>query len=188
MLPPKANEDGGRLSAGAPSIGYTSYRKANSSRIAELLAITDLAAAPFGSETWQFLNYGVLGTDSTTTPTGPKLNDRGNSELNCNVRYLGSGPAVNYIAGNQNQTRLRHSYQVKTVPNLIKNPAEGLYSQTQGSKGAQLSTLITNAVNDVVLGRKPLSSWSETVKTWRSSGGDAMRKELEKAFAQRSKG
>jgi len=41
-----------------------------------------------------------------------------------------------------------------------------------------LNKLLLDARSDVITGRKEVSSWSETLASWRSKGGDQIRSEL----------
>src|SRR5579864_145108 len=64
------------LRAGAP--GLVMLKKASAERVQELLRVLDFIAAPFGSQQYVLLNYGVLGTDFAPDSNGnPALNDVG---------------------------------------------------------------------------------------------------------------
>ena len=71
----------------------------------------------------------------------------------------------------------------KSIPMSVANPTIGLYSRTNAEQGTELLTQLVDAQNAIIQGQQPVSSWNAAVKTWRSSGGDKMRSEYEKALA-----
>ena len=48
----------------------------------------------------------------------------------------------------------------------------------------ELAAALADLESQIVQGKKPVSDWTAAVQTWKSSGGDTMRSELEKAFAE----
>src|SRR5437870_12473746 len=66
------------------SFGYAAIPSSvgkDAERVKGLLRVLDYLAAPFGSEEWYFLTYGIEGTDHQVSANGvPVLNDRGISE------------------------------------------------------------------------------------------------------------
>ena len=99
------------------------------------------------------------------------------------MNYLGSPPAILYEAGNPELTKQEHAYQQKAIPIANQSPTFGLYSNTQGSQGAQLTQAMTDAQNEIITGRKPLSTWKDAVRDWKQKGGDNIRSEYEESFA-----
>jgi putative aldouronate transport system substrate-binding protein len=62
-------------------------------------------------------------------------------------------------------------------------PTVGLTSPTSLTKNASISKAINGVRNDIIVGRKPLSSWDAAVKTYNSSGGAQIAKEYSEAYA-----
>ncbi|MFE4646250.1 ABC transporter substrate-binding protein, partial [Streptomyces sp. NPDC056730] len=71
-------------------------------------------------------------------------------------------------------------FQKRAVDILVKNPSEGLYSETAVTSSGGLQKRIDDALKGIMQGRDPLSSWDDTLRTWRREGGDRMRAEYEK--------
>ncbi|MGW6200761.1 hypothetical protein ACWF0M_31760 [Kribbella sp. NPDC055110] len=65
------------------------------------------------------------------------------------------------------------------------NPTVGLFSKTFATKNAVLDKAISSGVKDIVQGRKPMTTLDDLVRTWRNTGGDAMRKEYEAQLQSR---
>lgn len=87
-----------------------------------------------------------------------------------------------YNPGLPEDTKAQHQFDVDTVPGGVADPTLGLYSESDVTKGATLRKQMTDIQNDIVQGRKPLSTWGEAVQTWRRNGGDAIRREYEADF------
>lgn len=169
-----------------PGYGFfTAFGKTDDeARIKELLRIANWIAAPFGSQEHLALTYGIEGVHYTVkngiiTPT-----DLAKKEKGVSFSYVANGeiPACN--PGYPDSTRTIHAWEQGTQPMLVKDASIGLSSPTADSKNSALATLVSNAVNDIVLGRKPVSAWkNEVVPAWKNAGGDQVRKDYEQAFA-----
>jgi putative aldouronate transport system substrate-binding protein len=147
-------------------------------RVRELLRILDYYAAPFGSEEWTFLNYGLEGVHHEVKPDATReLGDLGKKELG-DLWSLMTGERVFFydVPGDA-------EYMQRLVRDLlaigIDNPTLGLYSATGVAKGAELGQLRTDRLTAMVTGREPLSALDGWIKEWRSRGGDQIRKEYE---------
>ena len=75
-----------------------------------------------------------------------------------------------------------HQTQTEHFASTLPDPSVGLYSPTDGSKGAILKTTVTDQVNEIVFGKRPVSALDDIVKEWRTNGGDKIRTEYEQAF------
>ena len=64
----------------------------------------------------------------------------------------------------------------------MREPTISLFSDTWSRKSGQLGTIVNDGQNEILSGRKPVSSWSEVLGTWRSTGGDKVRAEFEQAL------
>ncbi|HJV98762.1 MAG TPA: hypothetical protein VJ617_06685 [Arthrobacter sp.] len=173
------------LHASSPYGFFTAFAKTeDTERIKELLRIANYMASPFGSQEHLNITYGVKDLhwtekNGTITPT-----DLAKTEKGVSFSYLSNAPIPQFNPGFEDGTRLIHEFQTKTEAMLITDPSLVLFSDTWSNKKAQLNTLITTAINDVVLGRKPLTAVkSELVPAWKAAGGDQARKEFEEALA-----
>jgi putative aldouronate transport system substrate-binding protein len=70
------------------------------------------------------------------------------------------------------------------VPIMIPDPSIGLYSPTDLSMSGTLTNTFFDGIGEMVTGRSPLTNLDQLVKDWRSAGGDRIRGEFEKAYAE----
>jgi putative aldouronate transport system substrate-binding protein len=186
LVPP--GFDGGKATTDLTS-GFTGYAAIpakvgkDKERVKELLRVIDYFAAPFGSEEWVFMNYGLEGIHYKVMPDGTRVKtDQGIQEIG-DLNNL-CGPLTTYwwpTPGDAAEAQ----QAVKDVLALgIENPVLSLYSPTASAKGGELNQLRIDRVDALVTGRDPLSALDTFVKDWRSRGGDQIRKEYEQALKQ----
>jgi putative aldouronate transport system substrate-binding protein len=184
MLPP--DYDGGSKAVTwqqNPSFSFTAFKKASKSRIKELLKIVNWLAAPFGSTEYLLKNYGVSGVDWTRRSGDVVSTQLGVAEVGgLSVGYVGSPPDVIYAPGEAQATKDCYAFMKKSIPISVADPTTGLYSRTYAQQNATLADQYTDTQQAIIQGQQPLSAWDDAVKTWRSSGGDQIRAEYEKAL------
>lgn len=153
-------------------------------KVKELLRVMDYYAAPFGSEEYTFMNYGVEGrqfefnSDGSPVPLNdPKVvNETG-------LSYLCEPSEINFFfPQDPDLAKLAQDTQAKAVKLALPNPTLGLYSPTQVHKGTSLNAMNTDYYNGIVTGRKPVSAIDEWRSDWKSRGGDDIRHEYEEAL------
>ncbi len=176
--------DGGQ---GAPWMGsalnnITAFSKDSKHSVETLLKIANWMAAPFGTEEYLFRKYGVEGRHYAFVGTDPVPTKTGVVETGIGLQYISDSALALYWSGKPDVPRKQHAIQTKVAPRLVVDASYGLYSDTLSKKQTQLTKTMTDLENQIVQGKKPVSDWTAAVKTWRSSGGDTMRTELEKAF------
>lgn len=174
--------------AGGGIFGYTVLKKASPERIQTLLRVLDYLAAPFGSKEYEFVHFGVEGTHFTRaadgTPTPTALWKDENTSVTLPIIYLAEAPRVLYFAGVDPQSVKRlHDWEAKVVPVAVKNPANGLVSDTNNRTGTVLNQNLNDGINAIITGRTPLDSWEGIVKKWRDDGGDKIAEEYAKEYA-----
>jgi putative aldouronate transport system substrate-binding protein len=184
--------DGGRATyyLGTGTFAYTVLKKASADRVKEILRVLDFLAAPFGSEEYQLLNFGVKDVDYTVDSRGnPGANARGTAELYAPWKYITAAPPVLYDAypWGAAYVRAAHADEQAQVPLGVKDPTLGLYSTTDADKRAVLDQAVSDRMNDIITGRLPMSAYDQVVGEWRSGGGEQIRKEFQQALEQ-SKG
>ena len=59
----------------------------------------------------------------------------------------------------------------------------GFTSAALDSKGVPLSRALTDAITDLLAGRRPMSDWEQVVKDWQTNGGEVIRKEYQESIA-----
>jgi putative aldouronate transport system substrate-binding protein len=156
-----------------------------------LLRIMDYVAAPFGSQEFLLINYGVQGRDWDPDANGnPILNKTG--QVDFAAPSLGSVSffstlvgryLVLYSAADPTFAKRIQDYQKILAPISTEDASLGLYSATQASSGVQLIQPFGDGITDIVAGRRPLSDLDDLVSTWRSAGGDKSRMEYAAAYA-----
>jgi putative aldouronate transport system substrate-binding protein len=168
-----------------PSFSFTAFKKAPKSRIEELLKVVNWLCAPFGSAEYLVKTYGVEGVDWVRKDGDVAQTQAGiNQSGGLSIGYVGSGPDVIYAAGEAQATKDCYAFMKKSIPASVADPTTGLYSRTNGEKSAILAGIIIDAVQAIIQGQQPLSSWPSTVKSWQTSGGNQVRTEFEEALAK----
>ncbi|MGC4941005.1 extracellular solute-binding protein [Kribbella sp. DT2] len=177
--------DGGQ---GKPWLGaalnnITSFRKDTKHSVGTLLKVANWMAAPFGTEEYLFRKYGLAGRHYALQGTDPVPNAVGVLETGIGLQYISDSTLALYWAGKPIIAQNQHKIQQKVASRLVPDASYGLYSDTQSKQQTQLAKKMTDLENQIVQGNKPVSEWTAAVATWRSSGGDKMRAELEQALS-----
>jgi putative aldouronate transport system substrate-binding protein len=165
---------------------FTALKKnSDKGRIRELLTLLDWFASPFGSEEYLFRRYGTAPRDYTLSGTDPVPTDTGVTEVaHMVLSYLATIPPVIYNPGQPDVTKDISTVEQKLAQETVPYPIAGLFAPTQQTKGATINKNIKNLQTEVMQGRKSLSDWDAGVKAWQSGGGDQIREEYEKSYAE----
>jgi putative aldouronate transport system substrate-binding protein len=164
--------------------GMTALKQGSPERIKEMLRILNYLAAPFGSEEAFLLEFGVKDVDYTLDANGnPVLTPQGQADVVVSWRYLAQRPQVLFDPNDPEFARVAHADEETIMPVIIPDPSLGLISTTFQSKGGVLLKTFTDALVDLVAGRRPLSDFDSLVSDWRSNGGDQMRTEFQQAYS-----
>ncbi|TDE91536.1 extracellular solute-binding protein [Occultella glacieicola] len=186
VVVPPAIEGGGVADVwlGPPTHNLTGISIDSTDRAAALLDVLNYLAAPFGSAEHIFKNYGLEGVHHNLVDGDPVLTDKGQSETQLGLKYIGEGPWVNYVPGKPDVAQAQFDAQSAVVPTAIPNPASTLFSETQSRKGSQIGSALGSVETDILQGREPVSAWTEAVERWKRDGGDQIRDELSEAYAE----
>jgi putative aldouronate transport system substrate-binding protein len=188
VLPP-IGADGGSGSAylSAGQFGMTFIKKNSPDRIKMMLRVLNFLAAPFGSEEYLLLNYGVEGPDFAFDAAGnPTLTAKGASDTLVPWKYLTAAAPVLYYGPNAHEFATTAQAAQKAMLQVgVRDPTLPLYSQTQATNGALIRTAFLAGVTDIVAGRRPLTDLDQLAADWRT-GGDTIRAEYEQALASGS--
>jgi putative aldouronate transport system substrate-binding protein len=163
--------------------GYSSsnvMKKASPDRIKELLRIMDWLAAPFGSEEDMLLKYGIAGQDYNLDPKGNPIQSQEGLQRSGYVpwQYLSQHPYVQYQPDLPDYAKISFDVEQKLVNIGILDPTLQYYSKTQySSTGIQAAKTFSDAINDIIWSRRPMTDFDGLVQTWRTSAGDQIRKE-----------
>lgn len=180
MLAPGFDGGPGTHWSGVSSFATLAFKKAPQDRIKQLLRMCNALAAPFGTDAYKLRKYGVHGVDHTLQGNDPLLTPTGTTETTVPTLFVTDAPQALYLPEWPDVVPRQHAFQRRALEALVTNPAEGLYSETDVTKGGPLLERIQDQLKGIMQGRVPLSSWDDTVRTWRREGGDTMRAEYEK--------
>jgi len=142
-----------------------------------LLRVCDYLAAPFGTEEQYYISFGKEGVDHKLVEGEPVLTTPGVADIALPIQYVGASPHSLYQPGRPQDVDVQHASMSKVLPLSVVDPTLGLFSYTAATKSASASTAISDNVNSIIVGRKPLSALDAAVKTWKSAAGNAMRDE-----------
>jgi putative aldouronate transport system substrate-binding protein len=173
---------------GAPWMGsalnsITAFTKDTEHSVETLLKLADWMAAPFGSEEYLFRKYGLQRRHFAFEGSDPIPNKTGVLETGIGLQYICDVPMALYLAGNPEVPKAQHALQSDLAPLLVSDASYGLYSETKTTVGPQIDGTLNDLATQIMLDKEPTSAWAEGVQTWRGGGGDQIRTELEKAFA-----
>ena len=186
VLPPFPARDGGKPTYWTTNgtLGYSVVKQAPPERIREILRVMNWLAAPQGTQEYLLKTYGIKDVHWTPDPRGnPILNDKGKSESTIPFHYITRGPISLYWPASPDNTPIMHEAEKAIYPFLSLNPADAYYSPTFASKSPSVSRTLADRINEIVVGREPLSSFDAAIKEWRDGGGDQMRSEYEQQIA-----
>ncbi|WP_433246449.1 hypothetical protein ACQPYK_45260 [Streptosporangium sp. CA-135522] len=177
------------FNAGYGSVGFTAInKKADPKRVEMLLNVMNYLAAPFGTEEAQFINFGVEGTHFTKTADGDiAFTPKGEAEAPTTwqpVSFLVNSPEYIYIPSKPDAGKLIHEFETTVMPIMQPRITVGHFSDTFTAKGAELTTMLSDGLDDVITGRKPMSFVKTLTEDWKKKGGDAMRAEYEASLAK----
>jgi putative aldouronate transport system substrate-binding protein len=180
LIPP--GFDGGKGFA-SNSTGYFGYVATpakvgrDRERVKELLRLLNYFAAPFGSEEYVFLRYGLPGVHYDIKDGEPVSTAAGKADI-VDLRNLANPPEVFYLPKPGDAEYLQNVMK-ELVPIGIDNPTQTLFSAAAAAKGAELTQLDRDRRTAIITGREPLSALDGWIRDWRSRGGDEIRKEYE---------
>jgi putative aldouronate transport system substrate-binding protein len=176
------SKPGHLLSFGA--FGFSLMKKATPDRIKELLRVLNYLAAPFGTQEYVLIHYGLPGTHYNLDSRGiPVLTDLGMADtaaFSQGVGYMARPPYVNFSADAPDLGKIAHDDQAAFVAAGIADPTVGQSSPTYEARGAQLEQMIFDRVSSIAAGRLPLSDLDQLVQDWRAQGGEQARGEYQK--------
>jgi putative aldouronate transport system substrate-binding protein len=171
---------------GPSNFGMSFVKRGDPDRVKLVLRVLNYIAAPFGSQEWALLNYGVEGVHFTRDAQGvPVLNDRGRAEVLTTWKYITNTPQVLFDTNHsQEYASTIHVDEQAMADVAIGDPTLGVYSATYTGQQALLDQAMTDGVSDIVIGRSPLTALDGLVRDWRTNGGDKGRAEYQEALGR----
>jgi putative aldouronate transport system substrate-binding protein len=186
VVPPFPAMDGGRPTYWTtPGIlGYSVIKQAPPERIKEILRVLNWLAAPLGTQEYLLKTYGLKGTHWTPDDSGnPILTDRGKVDATVPFHYLTRAPTTMYWPDTPEKTPGMHDVQNAYRPYMSLDPTSAYYSETNSSKLPALTNDLVQSLNDIVVGRQPMSAYDQAIKDWQEHGGNQIRREFQQAIA-----
>lgn len=182
MMPPGFDGGPGVQWQGSANYAVLILKKAPKQRIKQILRAMNALAAPFGTDGYLLRKYGVQGDDHTLEGPDPILTPKGQSEVNLPTIFTTDAPQVLYYPAKPDIVPVQYAFQKAAIPVLVPNPAEPLYSATNGTIGVALKTVLDDQRKGIMQGRLPLGQWDGIMKKWRKDAGDKIRAEYEQAW------
>jgi len=179
--------DGGKptipLGTAAYGFGAIPSTIKDDSKVVELLHIMEYIAAPFGSDEFNFIYYGIEGDMFNWVNGAPVRVTNGNQNWSNGLNYLCGTTEINYFYANQpGEAQLMQQMQEQLIQSSVADPSQGLYSPTWVAQGGNLIKMQQDAVNGMVVGNQPMSELDQVISDWKKQGGDQARKEFQQAL------
>ena len=167
------------------SPGIWAFKKASKERTEELLRVWNWICGPFGSQERLLWEYGVEGVDWNRGPDGNIVQtQRGAADSTfVPLRFGPHSPDMLYNPATPDYGPTMQKLEQSMIPLGIMDATVGIYSSTDGAKGAPLNSTFGSAMGDIVAGRRPVADMDRIIAEWRSNGGDQMRSEYEQGIA-----
>jgi putative aldouronate transport system substrate-binding protein len=166
------------------SFGFVILKQAPADRIKEILGVLNYIAAPLGSQEYKLTHFGVEGTDHTLDDKGnPVLTAKGKTEATLPWPGTVEQENVIYYPTAQDYAPTLQDAEKRIKPFNVMDASVGLYSETYTSKGVPMQQDLADAINQVIRGSQPMSSFDQAISDWKSKGGDKMRAEFQQAYA-----
>ncbi|MFW6597627.1 extracellular solute-binding protein [Propionibacteriaceae bacterium Y2011] len=181
--------DGGGLTPIHKSVaGYGAYiaiKKSDDARLEQLLRVADYEASPFGTQQYLDVNYGVKGFSYNLEGPNPKSVPSDTSPGIVPMTYTGGNSgAILFGQGQTESVDAQYDFLSRAIPDGVEDASQGLYSETQVTKGATFAKQQKDVIREVLLGSKPITAWEEYVADWRKKVGDQIAGEYEEAAAR----
>jgi putative aldouronate transport system substrate-binding protein len=161
----------------------TVVKKSSPDQIKKLLGVLNYFSAPFGTQEFLLIWYGLEGVTFNYDPNGnPIVTQEGAPYLFIPWPNIGSPASVLYNAQSSDYARVMHQDASVIQSMGIQNPVVGLYSNTNASRASSLNQKMADGLTDIIFGRAELSTFDQLVRDWRSQGGDQIRSEFEQAL------
>ena len=170
---------------GPSNFGMSFIKKGSADRVKLLLRVLNYIAAPFSSQEWAMLNYGVEGVHFNRNQQGvPVLTEKGKAEVLSTWKYITNNPQVLYDTNRSQEYAASIQEDEKAMADVaIADPTLGFYSPTYTAQQPLLDQAMTDGVSDIVIGRTQLSALDGLVKDWQNNGGEKARNEYQDAIA-----
>lgn len=180
-------EGGGPAPKHEGSAGYGAYaairKQESKERVEEILRVMDYIAAPFGTQEWLSVNFGVEDKHFTMKNGNPLVTDLFDQEAFA-VNYLGSQSGAQlYVPEQPEVVKRQYEYLTAVMGDTVQDASTKLYSETAVSRGASEQQKIVDTQLEIIQGRRPVSDWKSVADGWTERVGNRTREEYQEALA-----
>ena len=170
--------DGGKptLFRGSPAAIFSFIKKTDdASKVEEMLALANFAAAPFGTEENMLIVNGVEGIHYTRdAQNAPQATAKGKDEVTSTYAFLVNSAVVNNQVQYPGYVKAKTDWEIRQAPYVVDPLFYGLQIQ-EPSKFGSLGKPFDDLSKDILRGRKSMSDLDAAVATWKKNGGDELR-------------
>jgi len=144
-------------------------------KVAEMLAVADFLAAPFGTAEYALINYGVEGVHYETDDQGlPVPTELAATELQPTYVFLADPPVVNAKVQYPGFVEAFCTWMADAAQ-YVQDPAFFGMQITEPNRFGSLNQPIEDLEKDISRGRRSIDDLDAAIETWRSSGGEELR-------------
>ncbi|WP_267884931.1 extracellular solute-binding protein [Jiangella alkaliphila] len=161
--------------------GITALRQDDPAVVQDRLKLLDFLAAPFGTEEWFLLNYGVDGVDHEMTGGLPVLTDKGIEEIRTMFKFIGAPPGVMFSGQSPQWVEAQHAWESAVIPATIPDPTVGVYIEPVEDTTGALQA-VYDAVADVTAERISIDDFRAITENWTEKIGNETRERLQEAM------
>jgi putative aldouronate transport system substrate-binding protein len=186
LAPPIPGQAGGKgqYNFGPGNFGLIILKKNSSDRIKKLLKVIDYICAPFGSQEYLNVWYGVKDQDFQFDANGNPIRTAQGIRNQISWQGVMGNPPPVLFDSQRKDFAPNMNAALKLLGSVgVQDPTVGLYSATNQKQGFLLQTKFADGLIDIIVGRRPISDYEQLLADWRSGGGDSIRSEYEQAYA-----
>lgn len=153
-------------------------------RLMEILHVLDRISAPWGSEEYLKVSYGVAGEHYSLDDGKIVVTSAGKKDVKSWIGYAGV-QAGQVLYNGQYPELARRQYEIMKAarPTVVRDASKGLYSDTWQAKQATIDKRMADIQYQIIQGNAPIAAWDQMITEWRSHVGDMARKEFADAHA-----
>lgn len=143
-------------------------------RTRELLAVSNWASGPFGTQEYELVTNGVEGKHYEVEGGKVKQTALGRKEVAPTYMFLSGRPNANAMSQYEGLVQAQWDWQTKAATLLENDPFVGIRVETP-SKMAGLTVPTEDKMQEIFRGKRPVSEWPKILKEWQDQGGNEAR-------------
>ncbi|MEU8397258.1 extracellular solute-binding protein [Nonomuraea sp. NPDC048892] len=143
-------------------------------RTRELLALSNWASGPFGTQEYELVTNGVEGKHYTVEDGKVKQTALGRKEVAPTYLFLAGRPNANAMSQYEGLVQGLWDWSTKAAAILENDPFVGIRVE-RPSKMAGLTVPTEDKMQEIFRGKRPVSEWPKIVKEWQDGGGNEAR-------------